>query len=613
MNGYQKCGFVCCVWLIWAGATVHALPPGAEDVPAMISYQGLVTVDDVPFDGTGYFKFALLPSPDASTGRWGNDYLVPALDVIKPTSAVELSVENGLFMVELGNADLPNMVPLPSYVFWPTRLYLRIWFSDDNQSFTQLEPDQPLSSVPYAAVAGGVVYNSITADNIQNNSITSNKLNWATMPSMTISGFAQSGPFETAPVASGTNSIAFGDQNVASGNESTVSGGIQNQALGDNAFVGGGRLNTASNAVPSLAGATVVGGYLNTAGNSGAFVGGGYHNRALGDRSFVGGGNGNEASGDVSFVGGGKWNKAISSSAFVGGGESNWASNSWASVAGGRQNRAGGQYATVGGGYQNRAPGANAVIGGGYQNQANTNDATVAGGRLNEASGGIGATVSGGWNNQAISMFATVGGGAENRAGAVSGGSYSTVPGGFQNVAAGNYSFAAGRQAKAALDGQFVWADSTGTDLTSPMPNTVTFRASGGYRLISDDKNSLGVELLANATAWSILSDREVKENFEDIDPREILEQVAALPLAAWNYKADPGQRRYIGPVAQDFHSAFGLGNETTINTLDTDGVALAAIQGLNAKVDELEAENLELKQRLERLEALLLSLDAAK
>ncbi len=199
-----------------------------------------------------------------------------------------------------------------------------------------------------------------------------------------------------------------------------------------------------------------------------------------------------------------------------------------------------------------------------------------------------------------------VGGGAENRAGAISGGSYSTVPGGFQNVAAGNYSFAAGRQAKAALEGQFVWADATGTDLTSPMPNTVTFRASGGYRLITDDKNSLGVELAANATAWSILSDREVKENFEAIDTGEILAQVAALPLSAWNYKADPGQRRYIGPVAQDFHASFGLGDDVTINTLDTDGVALAAIQGLNAKVIALEAENEALKQRLARMEELL-------
>ncbi len=203
----------------------HALPPGFEDVPPTISYQGLVTANGAPFSGTGYFKFALLSSPEASAARWRNDTIGSEVDVIKPTSAVELAVENGLFMVELGNADLPNMVPLPSYVFLPTILYLRIWFSEDNENFTRLEPDQPLGSVPFAAVAGGVVYESITGVNIVDNSITSNKLNWATMPSMAISGFAQSGPFATPPVASGTNSIAIGDQNIASGNESTVSGG----------------------------------------------------------------------------------------------------------------------------------------------------------------------------------------------------------------------------------------------------------------------------------------------------------------------------------------------------------------------------------------------------
>ncbi|MEI6568182.1 MAG: peptidase S74, partial [Verrucomicrobiota bacterium] len=71
-------------------------------------------------------------------------------------------------------------------------------------------------------------------------------------------------------------------------------------------------------------------------------------------------------------------------------------------------------------------------------------------------------------------------------------------------------------------------------------------------------------------------------------------------------------------PMAQDFHAAFGLGgSDTTITSVDPDGVALAAIQGLNEKLDgnsqkaeaslqTLRAENAELKARLERLERLL-------
>ena len=89
---------------------------------------------------------------------------------------------------------------------------------------------------------------------------------------------------------------------------------------------------------------------------------------------------------------------------------------------------------------------------------------------------------------------------------------------------------------------------------------------------------------------------------------------MAGLPLTAWTYKADPEQRRYIGPMAQDFHAAYGLGNDTTISTLDADGVALAAIQALAAadseqrsgfrvqqeQIKSLEVENAALKQQLE-------------
>ena len=168
------------------------------------------------------------------------------------------------------------------------------------------------------------------------------------------------------------------------------------------------------------------------------------------------------------------------------------------------------------------------------------------------------------------------------------------------------FAFAAGRRAKADLTGTFVWGDSTDADIDAFSADSVTMRASGGYRLYSNAGATLGVQLLANDTAWSAPSDRNLKENFELIDADEILAKVAALPVTAWNYKADPDKRRYIGPVAQDFHAAFGLGNDTSINTLDTDGVVLAAIQALSRKVAALEAENANLKTRLELVEGRL-------
>ncbi|HEY5913101.1 MAG TPA: tail fiber domain-containing protein [Verrucomicrobiae bacterium] len=112
-------------------------------------------------------------------------------------------------------------------------------------------------------------------------------------------------------------------------------------------------------------------------------------------------------------------------------------------------------------------------------------------------------------------------------------------------------------------------------------------------------------------------SDRNAKENFSPVDTRAVLDKVASLPLSQWNYRNDSATR-HMGPMAQDFYAAFGVGpDDKHIATVDADGVALAAIQGLNEKLEvrsansegrfhQLEAENAELKQRLGKLEQLL-------
>ena len=111
------------------------------------------------------------------------------------------------------------------------------------------------------------------------------------------------------------------------------------------------------------------------------------------------------------------------------------------------------------------------------------------------------------------------------------------------------------------------------------------------------------------------------KENFEPVGGCDVLRRVAALPVTSWNYKAEGPAIRHIGPMAQDFHAAFGLGgDEKTLAALDTAGVALAAIQGLHemvrekeaqladmaARLDQKEGKIVELEQRLEKLEALI-------
>ncbi len=113
-----------------------------------------------------------------------------------------------------------------------------------------------------------------------------------------------------------------------------------------------------------------------------------------------------------------------------------------------------------------------------------------------------------------------------------------------------------------------------------------------------------------DGTTWVSQSDRNAKENFADIDPTKLLDRVLSLPLQSWSYKAHP-ENRHIGPMAQDFHEAFGLNgtDDTHIATVDEDGIALAAIQGLNRKLEEQikekDAKIDALEQRLQRLEKL--------
>ena len=66
------------------------------------------------------------------------------------------------------------------------------------------------------------------------------------------------------------------------------------------------------------------------------------------------------------------------------------------------------------------------------------------------------------------------------------------------------------------------------------------------------------------------------------------------MPVSKWEYKDALGES-HIGPMAQDFYAAFGLGaTDTGISSIDAGGVALAAIQALNQKLVE---QNLSLEQ----------------
>jgi hypothetical protein len=111
-----------------------------------------------------------------------------------------------------------------------------------------------------------------------------------------------------------------------------------------------------------------------------------------------------------------------------------------------------------------------------------------------------------------------------------------------------------------------------------------------------------GASLTAGGT-WTNGSSRAFKQAFINIDAGEILAKVIGLPISTWDYK-NSSEGRHVGPMAEDFSAAFGLGTDAQhISTVDADGIALAAIQGLNQK---LESENAALKARLDALEARL-------
>lgn len=493
------------------------------------------------------------------------------------------------------------------------------------------------ANAPAGTIAGG--RNNAIAANAYRSTIGGGVSNTNNSQQATIGGGANNTVgtnAQNATIAGGTGnlasanntSIAGGNANTASGDTSTVGGGYLNKASGPGSFIGGGNENQATNFDSAVSG-----GFQNTASGETAFVGGGQLNVASGLRAAIGGGLANLASGYISFIGAGNANTTYQASfigagalnfadqnSVIGGGLENLATNT-SGVLGGFKNKASGETAFVGAGYfnvasgfragagggqYNVASGTMAFVGGGDGNQATNLDSAVCGGSQNVASGET-AFIGGGYLNSASGFRAAIAGGYNNTAS----GQFATIPGGYKNVASNDFSFAAGRRAKANHSGAFVWADSTDADVSSTTNNQFAVRASGGVIFYSDPTATFGVSLPPGSGAFSSLSDRNSKANLEPVDGSSVLERLSAMPIATWNYKSQADSIRHMGPMAQDFAAAFGVGEDARhINTVDADGVALAAIQGLNQKVEALtgeikrrDAENAELKQRLDKLE----------
>jgi len=189
---------------------------------------------------------------------------------------------------------------------------------------------------------------------------------------------------------------------------------------------------------------------------------------------------------------------------------------------------------------------------------------------------------------------------------------------GYSNSASGNASFAAGQYTNAAGvasvalgnhvsavgDNSFVFNGKPDTPLDGgyfkglfvvSVPYLVRFIQAGQYCSLADQSGG-----------WDCTSDRNLKTAIKPIDARAVLNKLIALPVSSWEWK-NPKARgvRHVGPMAQDFKAAFGLGgSDTTIGTTDAQGVALAAIKGLHELVVERDAKIAALTEEITALHA---------
>jgi hypothetical protein len=151
------------------------------------------------------------------------------------------------------------------------------------------------------------------------------------------------------------------------------------------------------------------------------------------------------------------------------------------------------------------------------------------------------------------------------------------------------------------LNSHFIWRYRTGVQdfvIEDPSVNVGIGKNNPTQRL---DVNG---NIVASGTITPS-SDVNAKTDFAEIDAMEVLSGIESLPVTAWRFKEEADGVRHIGPMAQDFKAAFGVGtDERHIATIDSDGVALAGLKALYSLVQELQAENQELRERLSRLEA---------
>ena len=645
-------------YTVTAGGSGYLTPPavsvtggGGSGATATATISGgVVTIIAAGAAGSGYTSQPTVtvgPPPVNYISYWSNDGTSSA--GAEPVAAVSVGVTNGLFTVFLGDAALTNMLPIYASTFTQPNLQLRIWFNDGVHGFAALSPVQNLTPAPlavYATLAGtaSAVSGPVAAGQISGTVSYATSAGTAStvsglVPAAQLSGTVASTNLPTSPGFSGTvtaGAFAGNGSEVTNVSAATLGGqpaGNFWQLAGNNVAVGQFIGSTNNQAMEiHVNGQRVVLFQPDFSGFSPNLINGWSGNAVLGFSTFgaviAGGGSANIFLGgsnvvtqSLGTIGGGAGNVVQGPNGTIAGGYQNQVSGYAGTIAGGQQNTNKPSNATIAGGQGNTifANGSESVISGGSGNQIDSSGATISGGSADSiSSNAYNSSIVGGSQNiiQTGAAYSVIGGGFSNVISNQA--QYAVIPGGSFNAVGGNNSFAAGQNAKAIHNGSFVWADNYGGPFSSSADNQASFRVQGGVRFTSG--SGLGISTVAwtpGSASWSFTSDRNTKDHIQPVKPQDVLAKLSRVPIAEWNYIGFA--QRHLGPMAQDFHAEFPLNeNDKVLNDADLHGVALAAIQGLNEKMESgnrkaetqmeaLKTENAELKARLKKLEQLVL------
>ena len=508
---------------------------------------GAVTAISVNSTGSGYTSpptVTIAPPPDniSFDTYWSNDGT--SIYGSEPTGAVSAGVSNGLFTVALGDTKVANMTALSATLFGKPDLQLRIWFNDGVHGSAALSPVQNLTPAPYAIQA-------LNASNLL-----------GTLPAALLTSIGNtnggSGNFFVGPSG---NSATSGSKDTAIGQSALQSNtnGSDNTANGANTLFGNtsGNNNTANGAY-ALSG--------NTSGNNNTAIG--YN--ALPSNST---GSGNIA------IGANAGNAIFTGSNNIDIGNSGFGDESNTIRIGTTQTKA--VMVGIYGGTIASSSGLVCVNPSGLLGTVPSGGATLAGDlQIGTGAGDYRHLTLGGGNSSGFlyGSFPKFGDGIHigyNYYADAAGGNHVINTGGATSRISAEY-------------GEIILA----VGGVNSAPTTVRLDATAaGVTVFGTFNNS---------------SDRNAKQDFAPVSPSQILDKVLQLPVSEWSYKTDSATR-HIGPMGQDFYSAFKIGtDEKHIAPIDEGGVALAAIQGLNQKLDAKDAEIAKLKARLDKLEQLI-------